>query len=285
MGATKTVLITGATGFIGRATVAALTEAGWQIVQGVRTDDGTLASGTVHLDLADPATILVLAKGPRCDAIVHLGARVGLSGEAESEMFTPNVLATGCLAYLCNLWGAHLIYASTAIVHGVRNETINSDSPVCPDTAYARSKWLGEQLIEASNARHCILRIAGVFGNDGPAHLGLNRAIEGAIRGEPPVQFGSGSALRNYVYVKDVAQAIIYALQKSVTGAHLLAGHDVLPVKEMLGQVCAAFAPGLHPVIKEGAQALDQVITPSESLPQTRGFLDALIDIRKGSRP
>lgn len=285
MGATRTVLITGATGFIGRATVVALSDAGWQITQGSRSRTDELAQGTVHLDLAEPATILALAKGKRFDAIVHLGAHIGWSGAPESEMFAPNVLATGCLAYLASLWDAHLIYASAAIVHGVRTEAIKSDTPVCPDMPYARSKWLGEQLIEASNARHCILRIAGVFGYDGPAHLGLNRAIDGAIRGVPPVQFGSGSALRNYVYVKDVAQAIIYALQKSVTGAHLLAGHEVLPVREMLGQVCATFAPGLHPVIKEGAQALDQVITPSESLPRTRGFLDALIDIRKGYRP
>lgn len=281
---TKRVLVTGSTGFIGRATVAALLDTGWQIIQGARTVDAPLASEVVHLDLADPATILALTKGPRCDAIVHLGARVGLSGEAESEMFTPNVLATGCLAYLSSLWGAHLVYASTAIVHGVRNEAINSDSPACPDTPYAKSKWLGEQLIEASNARHCILRIAGVFGSGGPAHLGLNRAIDGAIKGETPIQIGSGEAIRNYVYVKDVAQVIIYLLQKGVTGAHLLAGHEALSVKEMLRQVCDTFAPGMHPVIKDGGQALNQVITPSAFLPKTRGFHDALIDIQKGCR-
>lgn len=282
MDAARAVLITGATGFIGRAAVAALADAGWQITQGARSASETMAPGTVHLDLADPATILAFAKGQRCDAIVHLGARVGLSGEAESDMFAPNILATGCLAYLANLWGAHLIYASTAIVHGVRNEAINSESPVCADTAYAKSKWLGEQLLAASNAKHCVLRIAGVFGCDGPAHLGLNRAIEGAIKGEPPLQIGSGAALRNYVYVKDVAQAIVYALQESLTGTHLLAGHEVIPVGEMLRQVCDTLAPGLHPTIKDGAPAADQIVTPSVFLPKTRGFREALIDIRKG---
>mgnify|MGYP001579145146 CR=1 FL=1 len=284
MGSTKTALITGATGFIGRPVAVALTDAGWQITQGLRSTTEPVVQGTVHLDLADPSTILDLANGPRCAAIVHLGARVGLSGEAEPDMFVSNVLATGCLAYLAKLWDAHLIFASTAIVHGVRNETINPDSPVCPDTAYAKSKWLGEQLIEASNAKHCALRIAGVFGYDGPTHLGLNRAIDGAIKGELPVQFGSGSALRNYVYVKDVAQAIVFALQERLEGTHLLAGHEVLSICDMLQQVCDTFAPGMHPVIKDGLQALNQVITPSAYLPKTRGFHDALIDIRKGCR-
>jgi UDP-glucose 4-epimerase len=199
-------------------------------------------------------------------------------------MFVPNVLSTGCLAYLATLWDAHLIFASTAIVHGVMNETIDLDSPVSPDTAYAKSKWLGEQLLAASNAKHCILRIAGVFGCDGPAHLGLNRAIDGAIKGEPPLQIGSGAALRNYVYVKDVAQAIVYALQERLVGTHLLSGHEVVSVSEMLQQVCDTFAPGLHPVIKDGPQAFNQVITPSIFLPKTREFREALNDIRKGCR-
>ncbi|MFZ3088700.1 MAG: NAD(P)-dependent oxidoreductase [Methylotenera sp.] len=282
MVATRTVLVTGATGFIGRATVAALAEAGWQVTQGSRLVSKTMEQGTVYLDLADPATLLALAKGARFDAIVHLGAHVGWSGEAESEMFVPNVLSTGCLAYLASLWDSHLIFASAAIVHGVRNEIIDSDSQICPDTAYAKSKWLGEQLLAASNVKYSVLRIAGVFGCDGPAHLGLNRAIDGAIRGEPPLQIGSGTALRNYVYVKDVAQAIVYTLQKRLLGTHLLSGHEIVSVSDMLQQVCDMFMPGLHPVIKDGPQALNQVITPSTFLPKTRGFREALNDIKKG---
>lgn len=281
MSTTKTVLVTGATGFIGRATVSALADTGWRITQGSRSA-GESTEEVVRLDLSEPATLVTLAKGARFDAIVHLGARVGLSGGAEPDMFVSNALSTGYLAYLAKLWDAHLIFASTAIVHGVRNETINPDSPICPDTAYSKSKWLGEQLLEASNAKHCVLRIAGVFGSGGPAHLGLNRAIDSAIKGEPPLQVGSGETLRNYVYVKDVAEAIVYALEQNLEGAHLLAGHEVLSISEMLQKICDIFLPGMHPVVEDGAQALNQVITPSIFLPRTRGFHDALIDIRKG---
>lgn len=284
MGAAKKVLVTGATGFIGRATVSALADAGWQITQGLRSASEKMVPGIVRLDLSKPETLLALAAGPRFDAIVHLGAHVGWSGETESEMFVPNVLSTGCLAYLANLWDAHLIYASAAIVHGVRNETINPDSPVCPDTAYAKSKWLGEQLLAASHTHHCVLRIAGVFGAGGPAHLGLNRAIDGAIKGELPLQIGSGAALRNYIYVKDVAQAIVHALQEQLAGTHLLAGHEVMPVSAMLQEICDIFCPGSHPVIKDGSQAMSQVIKTSTSLPKSLGFREALIDIRKGCR-
>ena len=280
MATSKSVLLTGATGFIGRATLLALVSEGWQVIQGSRLPKENMPKGVVYIDLEEPATVIALANGPRFDSIVHIGAHVGLSEDADSVMFTSNVLSTGCLAYLANVWDAHIVYASTAIVHGIGAESIDSDALICLDNTYARSKWLGEQLIVASNARHCILRIAGVFGHAGPSHLGLNRAISMAIKGESPTQVGSGNALRSYVYVKDVALAVCYALKHGLQGVHLLAGHEELSVSEMLKKVCQVLSPSLNPFYMDGIEAKNQVVKPSTSLPKTRDFCEALIDIR-----
>lgn len=280
MDKSKTVLVTGPTGFIGRATVSGLEQAGWAVTRGVRSAGQSSESGFISLDLAKPAAILALANEARFDAVVHLGAHIGWSGATAAEMYVPNVLSSGCLAHLASQWNASLIFASAAIVCGARKEKIEAGSPVAPDTAYTNCKWLGEQLIEASHVNHCILRIAGVFGCGGPAHLGLNRAIDGAMKGEVPVQTGQGGALRNYVYVKDVAQAIVFALQDRLEGTHLLAGSEVMPVSQMLQEICNKFLPGRWPVIKGGPEAMSQVIQPSPSLPKTRGFREALADIK-----
>ena len=60
-------------------------------------------------------------------------------------------------------------------------EKITQDSSVNADTPYGKSKWLAEELIRMSGVNHCILRIGGVFGLNGPMHLGLNRTILNVI--------------------------------------------------------------------------------------------------------
>ena len=277
----KSVLVTGSTGFVGQATASALEDAGWHVVRSSRLKPSDNQSNIIHLDLADPSTVIVLAKGTRYDAIVHIAAHVGWSDTDESAMYVTNVLSTGYLAHLAYTWNAHIVYASTAIVHGVATEVIDPETPIFLDNSYAKSKWLSEELLKDSNARNCILRMSGVFGHKGPTHLGLNRAIEMAIKGIYPKQIGKGSALRNYIYVKDVASAIAYALEHGLNGTHLLAGHEELSVSEMLKKICEVLAPSISPIMQNGTEAKNQLIKPSLDLPKTRSFVESLIDIRE----
>ena len=280
MSSIKTVLVTGSSGFIGQAVIVELKEAGWKVTEAIRPTDQTLGEGVLPLDLNDPDALILLGNNVRFDAIVHLGAHVGLSDSFESEMFAPNILSTGILSFLAKKWNAFLIFSSTAIVCGVSTEKIDIKTPLNPNTPYAKSKYIAEELIIASKVRACILRIAGTFGYMGPSHLGLNRAIACAISGVSPTQINSGNALRNYIYVKDVGQSIVYALEHQIQGIHFLAGSEVLSVAQMLGEVCNVFLPGQHPVAKHGEESSDQIIKSSELLPQSRNFHDALVDIK-----
>ncbi len=278
----KRILVTGASGFIGRHTVQLLEDEGFYVIRGVRRPvDEKESEYFIYIDLNNPEQILALEESIHCDAIVHLGAVVGLNGAGDSDLFLPNVLSSGCIAHLARSWDAHLIFASSVMVNGSKTEKIQLDSPLNPDTPYGRSKALSEMLLQASGTKYCVLRLAGVFGFNGPAHLGLNRAITTVINGGLPTQIGSGRALRNYVYVKDVAKAICHAIEVDLRGIHLVAGGEVLSISEMLQLLCDEFRFGKQPVIRVGGEATDQIISPSTYLPKSRSFQEALNDIHK----
>ena len=112
----------------------------------------------------------------------------------------------------------------------------------------------------------------------------VSRAIDGAIKGKASLQIGAGMALRNYICVKDDAQAIVFALKKKLDGIHLLAGHEAMPVHAMPQKICEIFIPGSTPLSKEGGAATDQIIERSAVAPKTRTFREALIDIRRESQ-
>jgi nucleoside-diphosphate-sugar epimerase len=271
------VLVTGATGFIGRAVSSTLERADWDVIRGSRFE----REGHVRVDLKDPAFAAQLLEGPRIDAIVHLAAKVELKDKTLDQLFVPNVLGTGNLLAVAKRWQAHFVFASTVVVCGATNRHVTSKSPPNPDMPYAESKWLAEQLISASGVPATILRLSGVFGANGPDHLGLNRAIMGATRGQIPKLAGDGSARRNYAYVKDVALDVAYALKNGVQGTHLISGSETTSIGQMLDSVCQVFLPGVSPEKTEGATTQDQVIERSPLLPATRAFSDALRDIKE----
>ena len=117
-------------------------------------------------------------------------------------------------------------------------------------------------MIAASGCSHSILRLGGIFCKDGPTHLGINKAISKAIEGIVPKVWGSGNAKRNYIYVKDAAQAIVKCLEERILGVHYLGGEEKT-IKDMVIDICEVFIPGRKPEYFDGEEALDQIIENS----------------------
>ncbi|NHQ59247.1 NAD(P)-dependent oxidoreductase [Chlorobium sp. BLA1] len=272
----KRVLVTGANGFVGRETVKRLRIGGWTVIPAMRSPVG---EGAIKLDLEDAAFSETLKRLPKIDAIVHLATMVGFGDLSLGDIFAANVAATASLLLLAKQWDAVFVFASAALVSGINTTQIDADTPDRPDTAYMKSKWLAEQLIQASGVRYSILRIGGVFGLDGPTHLGLNRAIKCVSSGQPPAMIGRGSAKRNYIYVKDVAGIISCVLDHNIEGTHLVAGNEVHSVADMLQILCDVFLPGQSPERHEGLEAMDQIIIPSKEFALSGSFRDSVINM------
>lgn len=276
----KRVLITGASGFVGKHLLDGIDGArDFDVFTLVREKSGL--TNEIILDLANSSFGKAVNDLPCVDVIIHLGARIGWDGSSRADLYAPNVLATKELANWAKRIGAYFIFSSAAITCGVKNTYINSESESNPDTDYGYSKWLAENQIEMSGVKHAILRCGGIFGKNGPKHLGLNRSISDVLEGKPPILYGSGKVRRNYIYVKDLVDVILYCIEKKVLGTHLAAGSHINSVYEMLKELCDIFLPGISPICYDGADGLDQVVEHSRYLPKGMTFHSAIQDIKK----
>jgi nucleoside-diphosphate-sugar epimerase len=267
----KLVVVTGSSGFIGRYSCACLKRNGFDVLTVGRSN-----SDDVHCDLSLPESLSKLNSLPPYKAFIHLGAHVGWDGSSLEDMYLPNVISTALIADLVRKNNAHLIFSSAAVIAGLHCEEISASSENRSDTPYARSKELAEICIEASGVSATILRIGGVYGKNGPSHLGLNRTIQRALLGKPPQIFGTGSGKRNYIYVEDLASIIVHSVHSRTSGTHLVSGSDVLSIAEMYQSICDMFQLTSAPNNCPGDSSRSQVLF---SLPDYTGktsFSDSL---------
>jgi len=273
------VVLTGATGFLGMEVHKCLSASGHHVVTVSRRD--LCHDRYVVLDLARGTLESFRKKLLPADAIIHLAADVDFCRGFSSQLYEVNTISSILLALVAEETNAQFVFTSTAGVAGAAKSTISISSEVYPDTPYALSKWVAERAIHSIARDSTILRFGGIFGLNGPAHLGLNATIAKALEKELPTLRGSGSGKRNYIYVKDAARAVLWSLERRITGTHLVAGTEVLSIRQMISAICAQFVPGQQPQLEEGSDTDDQIIVPSRAFPSTRSFAEALTDIER----
>jgi dTDP-4-dehydrorhamnose reductase len=155
------LVVTGAGGMLGRATVAAAAAAGHQVVPLTRAE----------LDLRDADAVVAVIGSTGADAVINCAAYTDVDGSEtdEENALAVNGGAAGNLARAATTAGAHLVHVSTDYVFDGTKETpyVESD-PVGPRSAYGRTKLAGERAVAAASADHAIVRTAWLFGEGGP---------------------------------------------------------------------------------------------------------------------
>jgi nucleoside-diphosphate-sugar epimerase len=271
-----TVLVTGASGFLGAATVELADRIGLTVVATARRGSDRV----IGVDLEDVLALVAMLDDVQPAAIINCAVVADFGSGVLAKQYRTNALAPAVMAGWAVRHNTLLVQASASIVHGSRTQRIGPTTGVNPDTDYARSKWLAEEMIRASGCRSAIIRFAGIFGRSGPSHLGINTAIRNAANGSPPTVVGRGRARRNYVHVQDAAAALVHCVQSDQTGVFMMGGADTLSIREMLEAVVRVYSPSEKLVFTPGMEATDQIVETSPELPRSRSFLDALRDER-----
>ena len=275
------VLITGSTGFVGRHLVPMLESAGYEIFHLVRNKKGF--EHEFVWDFKGP-----LPDGiPKCDVIIHLAAYVDFSLNLNVAQYNVNTVSTIKLSSYAKDHNAYFIFASMAGIHGTKYPQISKDTPIAPENHYAVSKYLAEEVVKTYINNYSILRICGIYGIDGPSHLGLNKAISDAVyQMKTPVLRGKGNAKKNYICVLDVALWILSLIErykasnKNIKEILYLASEEIMSIEEYLQSIADVVLKDVELIRTEGNEAKDWIVTPSEppfNLRRFREYLNSLI--------
>jgi nucleoside-diphosphate-sugar epimerase len=237
------ILVTGATGGIGRTLVPLLASRGLEVVATGRNGEAgrALAGPNVRferLDLVD-GDIGPLVAG--AEIVVHLAARSSPWGP-EPGFHADNVVATARLVEAAARAGAtRFVHASTPAIFSERRHRLHlraGDRPAArPANAYARSKLEAERIVMSeSRMATVVLRPSAVLGpHDGAILPRLMRVIS---RGILPVGNG-GEALFQPTDVRDCAEAFASAALGGFRGAANVAGREPIGIVEMARALAA----------------------------------------------
>ncbi|KAF8253163.1 NAD(P)-binding protein [Wilcoxina mikolae CBS 423.85] len=160
----KTVVITGATGLLGRQVVRAFQDAEWNVVG---TGFSRAKPPTIRkVDLGNDTEVLSLLEETKPRVVIHCAAERFPDKCASDPSGTQrlNVAATQLLAEACSARGIVLIYISTDYVFpGVPGEAPYShDSPTNPPNFYGETKLAGEQAVLSCGG--VVLRVPVLYG-------------------------------------------------------------------------------------------------------------------------
>lgn len=282
------VLVTGASGFLGQATAAAVRDAGHEVRTFQRRPSGVPGVVDVAGTMTDPDVLRRAVEG--VDAVVHLAAKVSLAGDP-ADFVRVNVDGTRALVDAARAAGVgrFVFVSSPSVAHTGSSLVGVGAGPAEPARArgdYARTKAAAELIAlgaDASEFAVVAIRPHLVWG-PGDTQL-VGRIVDRARSGRLPL-LDSGAALIDTLYVDNAASAMVAALEHAADegvhgNAYVVTNGEPRPVADLLAGICTASgvpAPKLHVpagVARAAGSLVEAVwrVRPGEDEPPMTRFL------------
>ncbi len=234
---TGTVVVTGATGFIGSHLVDRLLSFGHLVVGVDRRSPSTdeLAALNLTYALTHERFSLVEAELGHADldavvagadCVFHCAAVPGVRASWGSQFaayVAANVMGTHRLLAACErVKLRRLVYCSSSSVYGATTRANREADPTRPISPYGITKLAAEQLCLAHAGRPdteltvVALRYFSVYGPRQRPDMAIGRVLAAALSGAQYTLFGDGTQRRDFTYVDDVVDASIAAARKDI---------------------------------------------------------------------
>lgn len=258
----RRVAVTGGAGFIGSHVVAALTEAGCEVlvVDDLSHHCGAPLPEPVELCAADEGSAEAAQALARFspDALLHLAARGGVKAALRDPGgHAASVLGSTVAAYAgAARAGARTIVSASsggALYGDASRLPADEELPARPRSPYGASKAAEEAYLTAfrfsSGVRTVALRFGNVYGprQDGDGEAGVVAiTCRRLSAGLPPVLYGDGAQTRDFVFVRDVAEACLAALAtEQADGAINVGTGGETPVGQVVEELVTLHGAGL----------------------------------------
>ncbi|WP_026487069.1 SDR family oxidoreductase [Caldanaerobius polysaccharolyticus] len=222
------VLVTGGAGFIGSNLVDLLIERGCDVVVldsliTGKEENVHKAARFYRADVRDRSIEEVFER-EKPDYVIHHAAQIRVQKSIEDPLYdaSVNILGTVNLLQQCVRYGVKkFIYASSAAVYGNPLYLgIDESHRVQPLSFYGVAKHTVEHYLyvykELYGLNYTVLRYANVYGprQDYTGEGGVVAVfIDRLLHGKKPIIYGDGEQTRDFIYVKDVAEANYRALK------------------------------------------------------------------------
>lgn len=253
------VLVTGATGFLGRAIVGELLQNKAEVLTTAKSASASDLPGYYPADVSSAESVKKLENIGEVDAIIHAAGLAHQFKETEKEKFRRiNVEGTRNMAALAlKLKAKKFILISSVAVYGEAEKTggqFEEDAECRPEGFYAESKLEAEkaaiEICADDSVELIILRPSTIVGESDRGNVArLMRAIDRRRF----IWLGKGRNLKSLVYKSDVARACLCFLETSdgrgnnQTNVYNVTA-EPLSMRQIVGEISKALEKGVLPV-------------------------------------
>jgi 2-alkyl-3-oxoalkanoate reductase len=242
------ILVTGGTGFTGKALVQRLLGQGHEVValdskEGLKTQELRDWGAEVILgSVTDEEVVRRAMRG--VEVVHHLAAAFREMNVPDSYYHEVNVGGTRNVLDAALAEGVRkVIYCSTCGVHGnVDHPPAGEDAPIQPADYYQRTKWEAEPVVREFNERGLetvILRPAAIYGPGDPERFFL--IFQRVAKGTFPM-FGNGKTYYHPLYIDNLIDALLLAMENGRGNgeAYLIADERYLEIEDLVRRVARA---------------------------------------------
>jgi len=219
---TKKIVVTGASGFIGKHLCRHLHALGHKVLPLSRQP-----TTGMH-------TISNYTECPTADLLIHLAEnplRKIVNNYAERDYEK----ATFLCGFLSNKFKNRMIYASSSTVYGDQNTTPNTEQTPCfASDTYTKLKLYNEQVV--LNNSGTVVRLANIFGSGMSADTVISQIIEQSHPSNK-LYVGNCSAIRDFLAIQDLVSAFEYMVNDPKQGLYNIASGEIFSIRKIAQKI------------------------------------------------